>query len=45
VATPVFDGAKEEEITGLLGSTLPNRDGQRMVGSSGKARLFRRPDR
>ncbi|MGH3164105.1 MAG: DNA-directed RNA polymerase subunit beta, partial [Streptosporangiaceae bacterium] len=40
VATPVFDGAKEEEITGLLGSTLPNRDGQRMVGSSGKAMLF-----
>jgi DNA-directed RNA polymerase subunit beta len=40
VATPVFDGAKEEEITGLLGSTLPNRDGQRMVGSGGKARLF-----
>src|SRR6267142_2357712 len=40
VATPVFDGAREEEITGLLGCTLPNRDGQRMVGSSGKARLF-----
>src|SRR5262249_57550601 len=40
VATPVFDGAKEEEITGLLGSALPNRDGQRLVGSSGKARLF-----
>jgi DNA-directed RNA polymerase subunit beta len=40
VATPVFDGAREEEITGLLGSTLPNRDGQRMVGESGKARLF-----
>ncbi len=40
VATPVFDGAKEEEITGLLGSTIPNRDGQRMVGESGKARLF-----
>jgi DNA-directed RNA polymerase subunit beta len=40
VATPVFDGAKEEEITGLLGSTLPNRDGDRLVGSSGKARLF-----
>src|SRR5690348_9272203 len=40
VATPVFDGAREEEITGLLGSTLPNRDGQRMVGSSGKAKLF-----
>ena len=40
VATPVFDGAREEEITGLLGSTLPNRDGQRLVASSGKARLF-----
>jgi DNA-directed RNA polymerase subunit beta len=40
VATPVFDGASEEEITGLLGSTLPNRDGERMVGSSGKALLF-----
>jgi DNA-directed RNA polymerase subunit beta len=40
VATPVFDGAREEEITGLLGTTLPNRDGQRMVGSNGKARLF-----
>ncbi|MGH3231710.1 MAG: DNA-directed RNA polymerase subunit beta [Streptosporangiaceae bacterium] len=40
VATPVFDGAREEEITGLLGSTLPNRDGERLVGSSGKARLL-----
>jgi DNA-directed RNA polymerase subunit beta len=40
VATPVFDGAREEEITGLLGTTLPNRDGQRMVGQNGKARLF-----
>ncbi|HEX8518912.1 MAG TPA: DNA-directed RNA polymerase subunit beta, partial [Pseudonocardia sp.] len=39
-ATPVFDGAKEHEITGLLGSTLPNRDGERMVGSDGKAQLF-----
>jgi DNA-directed RNA polymerase subunit beta len=40
VATPVFDGAREEEIIGLLGSTLPNRDGDSMVGSDGKARLF-----
>jgi DNA-directed RNA polymerase subunit beta len=40
VATPVFDGAKETEITGLLGSTLPNRDGKRLVGSGGKAQLF-----
>ncbi|HET7736317.1 MAG TPA: DNA-directed RNA polymerase subunit beta [Nocardioidaceae bacterium] len=40
VATPVFDGAREDEITGLLGSTLPNRDGVRVVGQDGKARLF-----
>jgi DNA-directed RNA polymerase subunit beta len=40
VATPVFDGAREEEITGLLGSTLPNRDGVQLVGASGKTMLF-----
>jgi len=40
VATPVFDGAREDEIVGLLGSSLPNRDGQRMVKESGKASLF-----
>jgi DNA-directed RNA polymerase subunit beta len=40
VATPVFDGAKEEEISGLLSSTLPNRDGVRIVGASGKAKMF-----
>jgi DNA-directed RNA polymerase subunit beta len=40
LATPVFDGAREEEISGLLGSTLVNRDGQRMVGADGKARLY-----
>jgi DNA-directed RNA polymerase subunit beta len=40
VATPVFDGAKEEEITGLLSSTLPNRDGDRLVGATGKTMLF-----
>jgi DNA-directed RNA polymerase subunit beta len=39
-ATPVFDGAKENEIMGLLGSTLPNRDGERMVGPDGKAQLL-----
>mgnify|MGYP003694113843 CR=1 FL=1 len=33
---PVFDGAREEEITGLLGSVLPNRDGDRMVGANGR---------
>ena len=40
VATPVFDGARESEITGLLESTIPTRDGDRLVGSTGKARLF-----
>ncbi|HLL87787.1 MAG TPA: hypothetical protein VK324_00635, partial [Tepidisphaeraceae bacterium] len=39
-ATPVFDGAREDEITGLLGSTLPNRDGVQLIGSSGKANLL-----
>ncbi|GAB3961314.1 DNA-directed RNA polymerase subunit beta [Actinoallomurus acanthiterrae] len=40
VATPVFDGAREEEITELLDATMPNRDGNRMVQKTGKARLF-----
>ncbi len=40
VATPVFDGAREDEIVGLLGSTLPNRDGVRVVKENGKAMLF-----
>uniref|UniRef100_UPI003FD2E8CA DNA-directed RNA polymerase subunit beta n=1 Tax=Rhodococcus rhodochrous TaxID=1829 RepID=UPI003FD2E8CA len=40
IATPVFDGAREEELTGLLSSTLPNRDGEVMVGPDGKATLF-----
>ena len=39
-ATPVFDGAKEDEITGLLAATLPNRDGEQMVGGNGKATLL-----
>ncbi|MBT2552886.1 DNA-directed RNA polymerase subunit beta [Arthrobacter sp. ISL-5] len=40
VATPVFDGAREEEITGLLDSTNVTRDGDRLINSSGKTRLF-----
>lgn len=40
VATPVFDGASEAAITGLLESTNKTRDGQQLVESSGKARLF-----
>ena len=40
VATPVFDGAHEDEIAGLLDSTLPNRDGERLVDSTGKTILY-----
>ena len=40
VATPVFDGALEQEIEGLLDSTTPTRDGDRMIDSTGKTRLF-----
>lgn len=40
VATPVFDGAREAELQGLLSSTLPNRDGDTLVNSDGKATLF-----
>jgi len=40
VSTPVFDGAQEEELQGLLSSTLPNRDGDVLVNSDGKAVLF-----
>ena len=40
VATPVFDGASEEEIAGLLDSTIPTRDGVRLIDSTGKAQMF-----
>ncbi len=40
VATPVFDGAHEEEISGLLDSTLPTRDGERLIDHTGKTTLY-----
>ncbi|MGO4452846.1 DNA-directed RNA polymerase subunit beta [Arthrobacter sp. RAF14] len=40
LATPVFDGAREEEIAGLLNSTNVTRDGDRLIDASGKTRLF-----
>ena len=40
LASPVFDGLEEDALTGLLGATIPNRDGERMVGSDGKAVLL-----
>ena len=40
VATPVFDGLAETELRGLLESSTPTRDGDRLVGVNGKAKLF-----
>ncbi len=40
LATPVFDGANEHEIAGLLEHGLPQRDGLRLVDAGGKAQLF-----
>ncbi|TFB48425.1 DNA-directed RNA polymerase subunit beta [Cryobacterium tagatosivorans] len=40
VATPVFDGALEAEIEGLLDSTTKTRDGDRLIDSTGKTMLF-----
>jgi len=40
VATPVFDGARDEEIAGLLDSTQLTRDGERLIDHTGKTRLF-----
>jgi DNA-directed RNA polymerase subunit beta len=40
VATPVFDGAREEEIMQVLASALPNRDGDQLVDREGKAKLY-----
>ena len=40
ISTPVFDGARENEIKDVLGSTLPNADGQTLVDEHGKAVLY-----
>ncbi|MFZ0492267.1 MAG: DNA-directed RNA polymerase subunit beta [Acidimicrobiia bacterium] len=40
VATPVFDGAHEDEIADVIAHARPNRDGDRLVNDSGKATLF-----
>jgi DNA-directed RNA polymerase subunit beta len=40
VATPVFDGAREDEILESIRSVHPNRDGAKMVNDVGKATLF-----
>ena len=43
VATPVFDGAFEEEIAGLLDSTNLTRDGERLIDSTRQDAAVRRP--
>ena len=40
LATPVFDGAKDEEIENVIANSLPNRDGERLVNKDGKAMLY-----
>nr|WP_255549340.1 DNA-directed RNA polymerase subunit beta [Corynebacterium sp. TAE3-ERU12] len=40
VSTPVFDGAENAELAGLLDSSRPNRDGEVLVDKDGKAELF-----
>jgi DNA-directed RNA polymerase subunit beta len=40
VATPVFDGAREDEISKVLANSLPNGDGQRLIDANGKATLY-----
>ncbi len=40
IATPVFDGAKESEVTALLRSTLRSSNGERIIDNDGKAVLF-----
>src|SRR5699024_6483035 len=40
VATPVFDGAENEELAGLRANSRPDRDGDVLVNADGKANLF-----
>ena len=40
VATPVFDGAREDEIAKVIANSLPNRDGDRLIDDNGKAVLY-----
>ncbi|QBI55429.1 DNA-directed RNA polymerase subunit beta [Streptomonospora litoralis] len=40
VATPVFDGLRGDELSGLIQSVRPNEDGMRLIDEHGKAQLF-----
>jgi len=39
-ATPVFDGAREDEIMQVISSAHPNRDGDQLIQGDGKAILY-----
>ena len=40
VSTPVFNGAREDEIIEVIGNSRPNRDGDRLIDEDGKAVLY-----
>ena len=40
IATPVFDGAREDALSTILESTRPTADGLHLVNANGKASLF-----
>jgi DNA-directed RNA polymerase subunit beta len=40
VATPVFDGAHEDEVLKVLEKSHPNRDGVQLINPEGKGQLF-----
>jgi DNA-directed RNA polymerase subunit beta len=40
VATPVFDGAREDEVLKILEESLPNRDGVKLINADGNATLY-----
>ncbi|MDN6234220.1 MAG: DNA-directed RNA polymerase subunit beta, partial [Bifidobacterium crudilactis] len=42
VASPVFDGVRQDALHGLLKTTLPNRDGEHLVGDHRKAVMYDR---
>jgi DNA-directed RNA polymerase subunit beta len=40
IATPVFDGAHEDEVLKVLKHSLPNRDGIQLIDEEGKGQLY-----
>ncbi len=40
IATPVFDGAHEDEVLKVLSTSLPNRDGLQIINDEGKTQLY-----